>query len=96
MSLLKVKLIFLTLAVTSCGFDITRIHPHFLDTKRGYARVYEAINIKPANCGDPSYRFVDSGKRKPLDEMNGYIAIPVNEAQEILKYYNEQNKKKCK
>ena len=94
-NLLKTSLIFLTAAVASCGFDVTKIHPHFLDTERGYARVYKANKIKVNKCGDPDYKFVDTGERKPIDDMDGYIAIPVSEAQEIIKHYDESERKKC-
>lgn len=92
-SLSRTSLIFLTAVIASCGFDIQRIHPHFLDTKRGYARIYKAIPATPKACGDPEYEFVDSGERKPISEMSGYVALPTDEVQYILNRYNEARRK---
>ena len=95
-NLLRASLIFLTVAVNaSCSFDITKIHPHFLDVPKGYSRVYEAKKITAQQCGDPEYEFVFSGVKKPISEMSGYACLPVEEVQELLKQYDEYNRKKC-
>ena len=96
-SLLKVSLIYSTVAVASCGFNIEKIHPTFLDTERGYGRVYAAKKINPASCGAPNYVFRDTKVRTPISEMNGYICLPVKEGQDILKHYDEYlyRKSKC-
>lgn len=97
-NLLNLKSLFLTLAVlanASCSFDITKIHPHFLDVSKGYARVYRAEKIKPEQCGDPDYEFVFTGEKKPIAEMSGYACIPVEEVQELLKHYDEHKRKQC-
>ena len=94
----KTKLICLTAVVSlsACAsFDITKNHPHFIDTKRGYARVYEAKKVAPKQCGDPDYAFVYTGKNVPLSEMNGYVAIPASEVQYDLRIYNEDLKRKA-
>lgn len=89
------SLLFLTVVVSSCSFDIKKIHPHFLDVPKGYARIYEAKKIEASNCGDPEYKFVYTGEKKSIDEMNGYACLPVEEVQYLLKHYDEYNRKKC-
>lgn len=83
------------LGSVSCGFDIERIHPHFLDPDKGYSRVYEVKKVTPAQCGDPDYDFVYTGTKKPISEMAGYVCIPVEEYQYMISRYEEANKKKC-
>ena len=94
-NLLRASLIFLTAVVASCSFDITKIHPHFLDVPKGYSRVYEAKKVTAQQCGDPEYEFVFSGVKKPISEMSGYACLPIEEVQELLKQYDEYNRKKC-
>lgn len=88
---MKTKLLFLTVAITvsACGFNIEKIHPHFLDVIRGYARIYEAKKVPNNQCGTPDFVFKYTGVTKPISEMNGYVCIPVDEAQMIERYYNE-------
>ena len=94
--LLNQSLMFLTAVVSvSCSFDITKIHPHFLDVPKGYSRVYEAKKIQAQQCGDPEYEFVFTGVKKPISEMSGYACLPVEEVQELLKQYDEYTRKKC-
>ena len=93
-NLLSLKLIFLMAVVnTSCGFDITKIHPSFLDVKRGYARIYEAVPVENPACGEPKFKFIYSEKNKPISEMSGYACIPVDEVQYMITIYNENIKK---
>ena len=61
----------------------------FLDTKRGYARIYQAKKIEPASCGAPDYEYFYTNKTIPISEMNGYICLPVDQAQDVLKHYDE-------
>lgn len=82
-------------AVTSCGFDIVKITPHALDTKRGYSRVYKAEKIKPQKCGDPTFKFELTDERKPISEMNGYFCVPADQVQYMLRYYNEELRRSC-
>ena len=89
MILLLLKLTLLTAVVASCNYNITKTTPTFLDTKRGYGRVYAAKKITPAQCGDPDYLYEDTKKRIPIDDMNGYVCLPVDQAQDILKHYDE-------
>ena len=79
--------------ISGCSYDITKTHPHFLDPARGYARIYNAKHIDNPECGKPDYEFVNSGKTKPIAEMSGFICLPTDEAQNIIKYYNEWKKK---
>lgn len=85
----------LSLSLSSCGFNIEHLHPHFLDTQKGYAMVYEAKKITPEVCGDPNYQFNYTSVNKPIDQMNGYICLPIDEVQEALRYYNEYLRKKA-
>ncbi len=93
MSLLKVSLICSTAvavaSLSSCGYDITKSTPTFLDTKRGHGRVYAAKKITPESCGSPDYLYFDTKKRIPIEDMNGYVCLPVDQAQDILKHYDE-------
>jgi hypothetical protein len=85
-----------TLILTSCsGYDITKNTPHFLDTKKGYARVYEAKKIEPQACGEPDYIFKYTGQTKPISEMNGYVCLPTDQVQYNLRFYNEYLKRKA-
>lgn len=79
----------LAASLSGCGFDITKVTPTFLDTKRGYGRVYKAEIVKPEKCGDPNYFYSYTGNNIPLDKMNGYVCVPADQAQEMLKYYDE-------
>lgn len=74
---------------------MTKLNPHFIDTKRGYSRVYGFKKVKPRFCGDPNWQQYDTGKRKPIDEMNGYVAFPLEQAQDMYKVYIESLNKKC-
>ena len=84
----KLIILILTLvAVVSCGFDITKVTPEFLDTKRGYARKYEFYKVKAEQCGDPDFATRDTGVRVPISEMNGHICFPTNQAQDMYAHY---------
>ncbi len=87
--LLLLKLTCLTAVVSSCGFDISGITPHVLDTKRDYARVYEIKKITPESCGAPDYKVSVTLERKPISDMDGYWCIPKEQGQDILKHYDE-------
>lgn len=95
--LLMTRLIFLTVVgsflITGCGYDIHKAHPEFLDPARGYARIYDAIDIPDAKCGEPKYKFEYSRKNIPISEMSGHICLPTDQAQEIIRVYNEQARK---
>ena len=96
MNLLKVSLICSTLiATTSCGFDIQKLHPHFLDTKRGYARIYEFKEVPKNQCGDPGFTPEYSGKNEPIENMSGYVCFKPEEIQHAYKHYLESLKKNC-
>ena len=103
-SLLKMSFLFLTLTVvTSCGFNITDIHPNFLDPKRGYARKYEFYAVTPKRCGDAPFdvrQALDPNKKPiviPVNQMDGYVCFSMDEAQTAYSKYLEDiyNKAKC-
>lgn len=94
--LLMMKLICLmaVVSLSSCAnYDITQNHPTFLDTTRGYGRVYNTEKITPAKCGDPNYKFSYSNTNIPTDKMNEYVCFRPEEVQYNLKYYNAYIKK---
>ena len=92
------SLICSTVAVvlSGCDFEVEKIHPHVLDISRGYARIYQAEKIKNPACGTPDYKFVQTGKVMPIDQMSGYFCLPTKEAQEIIKHFNEETTDQCK
>lgn len=96
-NLLRVSLIFLTLVVASCGFDVTKITPEFLDTKRGYSRKYEFVKTEVKECGDPGFEARDTGIRVPISEMNGHVCFPTDQAQDMYAHYLKylRDKQKC-
>lgn len=83
-------------SLSGCGFDIKKVTPTFLDVKRGYGRVYKAETVEPQQCGDPNYFYSDTGIRTPIDQMNGYVCVPLDQAQEMLKHYDEYLYRKAK
>ena len=89
------KLLMTSVAVflTSCGFNAKDIHPTFIDYKTSDGAIWEAIDSTPKQCGDPSYIFVNSGKKITLEQMNGWICVKPSEAALMRKYYNEYLKK---
>lgn len=89
------KYLFLLLLTSCSGYEITQNTPHFIDTNKGYARIYEAKEVKPQSCGEPNYEFKYTGINKPISEMNGFICLPVNQAQYNLRFYNEYLKRKA-
>lgn len=90
------KAVILSLVLSSCAnYEITKNTPHFIDTNKGYARIYEAKKVKPEQCGDPEYVFKYTGINKPISEMNGFVCLPVDQVQYNLRYYNEYEKRKA-
>jgi hypothetical protein len=89
------KYLALLFLVGCSGYDITKNNPHFLDTQKGYARIYEAKKIEPEACGEPNYKFEYTGQTKPISEMNGYVCLPVDQVQYNLRFYNDYLKRKA-
>ena len=87
--LLLMSPIFLTAVVSGCGFDIFKSTPTFLDPVRGYGRVYKARPIPNVKCGDPDYEFYYSQSNVPIADMSAYVCVPVDQAQAMLRSYNE-------
>lgn len=79
--------------LSNCAYKLTKATPEIIDVSRGYARIYNFKNIQNPQCGDPLYEAVYSGKNIDLKDMSGHICIPTNQAQEMLRYYNEYEKK---
>ena len=90
------KILPIILFLSGCAqYKIENNHPAFLDTKRGYARIYAAQKVTPAQCGDPNYAFKYTGKTMPISDMNGYVCLPASEVQYNLKYYNEYSREQA-
>ncbi len=89
------KFLFLMVVVSlnACAFDMTKMHPSFIDAPKSYARVYNARIVQNPACGEPKYEFYYSGTNKPIQDMTGYICLPPDEAQYALRSFNEWNKK---
>ena len=77
----------------SCQYNVKHAHPEFIDADRGYARVYNFVDAKNPQCGEPKYVPEYSGKNIPISEMSGHVCLKTSEAQEIIRYYNEYIKK---
>ena len=61
---------FMPIFVGCAKYQIENNTPIFLDTERGYGRIYTAEKIEPSECGDPDYKFTYSKKNIPINEMN--------------------------
>jgi hypothetical protein len=87
---------FLLPIITSCAtYKIEKNTPIFLDTDRGYGRVYNVEKISPKQCGGRDYEFKYTGQNIPLNQMNGYICLPVDQAQYNIRYYDEYIKQQA-
>ena len=86
---LKTKILCLTAVVTSCNYNVKHATPEFLDPSKGYARIYAARSVTPIKCGDPAYEFYYTGENIAIAQMTGHICLAPEQAQEILRYYNE-------
>jgi hypothetical protein len=94
---LDTLLIILTLPVVAgcANYQIEKNTPIFLDTKKGYGRIYSAEKIKPEQCGAPDYIFKYTNKNIPIDQMNGYVCLSADQVQYNLRYYNDFLKRKA-
>ncbi len=87
--------VFMPIFVGCATYKIENNTPTFLDTNKGYGRVYTAEKIEPKECGAPDYLFKYSGTTKPITEMNGWVCIPPDQVQYNLNYYNNYIKQKA-
>lgn len=91
MNLLKMNLMLLTalVSLSSCAYNIKKVTPHFIDTVNGVCRKYVVESV------DPKVVFkYDS--TLPIEQCNGFIAVPVDQAQDMKRHYEEwvrRNKK---
>lgn len=94
---LDTLIIWLTIpAIASCAnYQIEKNTPIFLDTKSGYGRIYKSEKVEPVQCGDPDYAFKYANQNIPIDQMNGMICLPVDQAQYNFRFYNEYLKRKA-
>lgn len=89
---LKTRLLYLMAVVSlnACNnFPVKDMTPEVLDPSRGYARVYKIRDLPNQPCGDPTYEIYDSGIRLPIDQMAGHVAVPTEQMQTMIRYYNE-------
>jgi hypothetical protein len=95
--LLKMSLIFLTEVINSCAYDLKKANPEFFDPDRGYARVYGFRDVQNPQCGEPKYEPYYTEKNIPIQEMRGHVCFSTEQAQEMLRYYNEWQRRheKC-
>ena len=87
--------VFMPIFVGCAKYQIENNTPIFLDTTKGYGRIYTAEKTEPKACGEPNYTFVYSKKNIPINEMNGYVCLPVDQVQYNLRFYNEYLKQKA-
>jgi hypothetical protein len=86
---------FVPIIAGCANYQIEKNTPIFLDTKAGYGRLYKAEKSEPKQCGDPNYTFKYANENIPIDQMNGYICLPTDQAQYNFRFYNEYLKRKA-
>lgn len=94
--LLLIMAIVLTFLLFGCAFPIKDVTPEFLDPERGHARIWAARDVDNPVCGEPKYEFYYTEKNQPISEMAGYVCVPYKQAQEMIRYYNEDQRKNAK
>ena len=68
---------FMPIFVGCAKYQIENNTPIFLDTQRGYGRIYTAEKIAPSECGAPDYQFTYSKKNIPINAYSsakGFIS----------------------
>lgn len=81
--LLKTKLIFLTaINLSSCAYSPKDLTPNFIDTDRKTCREYKVVQVRP------TVEFVFD-KEYPIAHCNGFISLPIKQALEIKREYEE-------
>jgi len=76
-------------SLSSCAYDPKKITPYFIDTKEQTCRKYVVTETEP----EIVFKF-DS--ELPIASCNGFISLPVDQAQDIKRHYEEWAKKKNK
>ena len=72
----------MAISLSSCAYNVTKVTPHFIDTVHQTCRKYVAIETKPKII----FKF-DS--EKPLADCNGFISVPLEQGQDMKRYYEE-------
>lgn len=70
-----------------CAYNPKHLTPEFIDVQKGVCREYHVTQSKP----EIIFAFT---KEKPLSECNGHVAFPVEQAQEMKRYYENWVKHK--
>ena len=84
----KASLTFLTaVSLNACAYNPKHLTPEFIDTVKGVCREYHVTQSKPEIIFALT-------KEKPLSECNGHVAFPVEQAQEMKRYYENWIKHK--
>ncbi len=79
----KMKLICLTaLILTSCAYNAKKLTPAFLDVPKGTCRIYYVIQT------EPTVEFALK-EEVPILQCNGFLALPVDQAMDIKRHYEE-------
>ena len=90
------KYLLITLFISGCAsYNIEKNHPVFLDTTKGYGRIYDVKKVKAKTCSDKTYKFDYSGKNITIPNMNGYVCFKRSEVTENLADYDEYQRKQC-
>ena len=90
------RILFLCLILSACAqYKIETNTPVFLDTVRGYGRIYNLEKINPIECGGRDYKSTYSGKNINISDMNGYVCLPVDQVQYNFRYYDAYLKRKA-
>lgn len=77
------KLICLTaISLSSCAYNPKKLTPTFIDTDRGTCREYHVTQTKP------TVEFAFTAEF-PIAHCNGYLSLPLEQALEIKRYYEE-------
>ena len=80
----------------SCTFPVKDLTPEVVDYEHNYARVYHVKNVTPVQCGDPDYEdFHIKDDNIELSKMSGHVCFPTDQAQEMIRYYNEYLRRKA-
>ncbi len=83
----KMKLICLmALSLSSCAYNPKKLTPTFIDTVHGTCREYKVSQTTP------TVEFVFN-QEFPISHCNGYLSLPLDQALEIKRAYEESKKK---
>lgn len=83
---MKAKIYVLFSFLSACG-GAPPISPHFIDTDLMECREYEVV--------DKDKLIIKKKRDLPIEECNGFFAVPASEARAWKEYYLKNKDKKC-